>query len=101
MKYPYSCETLDVLLCVFLLRIIFKTCLPGIPFYTAYFTIPTKDRMSILDILQGGKSRIYFFNEEAFAFLESFRLSNKKLFKMRDNALVKVLDEKQMQHLIN
>jgi predicted nuclease with TOPRIM domain len=71
------------------------------PFYTAYFTIPTKDRMSILDILQGGKARIYFFNEEAFALLESFGLSNKILSKMRDNALDKVLDEKQMQHLIN
>jgi len=71
------------------------------PFYTAYFTIPTKDRMSILDILQGGKARIYFFNEEAFALLESFGLSNKILSKMRDNALDKVLDEKQLQHLIN
>ena len=71
------------------------------PFYTAYFTIPTKDRMSILDILQGGKARIYFFNEEAFALLESCGLSNKILSKMRDNALDKVLDEKQMQHLIN
>ena len=71
------------------------------PFYTAYFTIPTKDRMSILDILQGGKARIYFFNEEAFALLESFGLSNIILSKMRDNALDKVLDEKQMQHLIN
>src|SRR5659263_449528 len=30
------------------------------PFYTAYFTIPTKDRMSILGFLQGGKARIYF-----------------------------------------
>ena len=70
------------------------------PFYTAYFTIPTKDRLSILDILQGGKTRIYFFNEEAFALLESFRLSNKIISKLRDNALDKVLDEKQMRKLM-
>jgi len=54
------------------------------PFYTAYFTIPTKDRMSILDILQGGKARIYFFNEEAFALLESFGLSNKIISKLQE-----------------
>jgi hypothetical protein len=71
------------------------------PFYTAYFTIPNKDRLSILDILQGNKPRSYFFNEEAFTLLESFGLSNKIISKMRDNALDKVLDEKQMQHLIN
>jgi len=71
------------------------------PFYTAYFTIPSKDRLSILDILQGNKPRSYFFNEEAFTLLESFGLSNKIISKMRDNALDKVLDEKQVQHLIN
>jgi Transposase IS66 family len=70
------------------------------PFYTAYFTIPTKDRMSILDILQGGKARIYYFNEEAFALLESFGLSNKIISKLRDSALNKVLDENQMQQLM-
>ena len=42
------------------------------PFYTAYFTIPHKDRLSILDILQGGKARSYYFNEETFALLETF-----------------------------
>ncbi|MDW7774694.1 MAG: transposase [Desulfobulbaceae bacterium] len=71
------------------------------PFYTAYFTIPTKDRLSILDILQGSKPRSYFFNDEAFKLLESFRLSNKIISKMRDNALNKVLDEKQLQRLID
>jgi prefoldin subunit 5 len=70
------------------------------PFYTAYFTIPTKDRMSILDILQGGKARIYFFNQEAFSLLESFELSNKIISKLRDSALDKVLDEKEMAKLM-
>ena len=71
------------------------------PFYTAYFTIPTKDRLSILDILQGSKPRSYFFNEEAFTLLESFGLSKKIISKMRDNALDKILDEKQLQRLID
>ncbi len=71
------------------------------PFYTAYFTIPAKDRLSILDILQGDKPRSYLFNEEAFTLLKSFGLSKKIISKMRDNALDKVLDEKQMQYLID
>jgi len=70
-------------------------------FYTAYFTIPTKDRMSILDILQGGKARIYFFNEEAFALLESFGLSKKIISKLRDSALDKVFDENQMAQIMS
>ncbi|MFZ3167647.1 MAG: transposase, partial [Candidatus Methanoperedens sp.] len=71
------------------------------PFYTAYFTIPAKDRLSILDILQGSKPRSYFFNEEAFTLLVSFGLSNKIISKMRENALDKILDEKQLQRLID
>lgn len=70
------------------------------PFYTAYFTIPSKDRLSILDLLQGGKPRIYFFNEEAFTLMESFRLPSKMISKIRNAALDTILDEKQMQQLI-
>ncbi|MGZ7049649.1 MAG: IS66 family transposase [Methanobacterium sp.] len=70
------------------------------PFYTAYFTIPHKDRLSILEILQGGKPRTYFFNDEAFTLLESFRLSRKMISKLRNAVFDKKLDEKQMQQLM-
>jgi hypothetical protein len=70
------------------------------PFYTSYFTIPCKDRLSILDILQGGKPRSYFFNEEAFTLLKSFGLSNKMISKMRNIAFEKKLDETQMHQLM-
>lgn len=73
-------------------------------YYTAYFTLPNKDRLSILDILQGGsgcgKPRQYYFNEEAFALLEIFNLSNKKITQLRNEALEKVLDEEEMQQLL-
>ena len=46
-------------------------------YYSAFFTRPHKDRLSVLDILRGGQSRSYLFNEEAFALLEGFRLSKK------------------------
>jgi hypothetical protein len=70
------------------------------PFYTAYFTIPHKNRLSILDILQGGKPRTYFFNDEAFSLLESFGLSRKMISKLQNAAFNKELDEKQMQQLL-
>jgi hypothetical protein len=70
------------------------------PFYTAYFTIPHKDRLSILEILQGGKPRTYFFNDEAFTLLEYFRLSRKMISKLRNSVFNKELDEKQMQQLM-
>ncbi len=69
-------------------------------YYTAYFTIPNKDRLSILDILQGGKSRQYYFNEEAFALLETFNISNKMITQLRNEAWDKVLDEEEMQQLM-
>ncbi len=70
------------------------------PFYTAYFTIPHKDRLSILEILQGGKPRTYFFNDEAFTLLEYFRLSRKMISKLRNAVFDKKLDEKQMYQLM-
>jgi len=70
------------------------------PFYTAYFTIPHKNRLSILEILQGGRPRTYFFNDEAFALLQSFGLSRKIIAKLHDAAFSKELDEKQMQQLL-
>jgi hypothetical protein len=70
------------------------------PFYTAYFTIPHKDRLSILDILQGGKPRTYFFNDEAFALLDYFNLSRKMISNLRNAVFNKELDEKQMQQLM-
>jgi hypothetical protein len=70
------------------------------PYYTAYFTIPHKNRLSILEILQGGKPRTYFFNDEAFALLESFGLSRKMISKLQNAVFDKKLDDKQMQELM-
>lgn len=70
------------------------------PCYTAFFTLPHKDRLSVLDILRGGQSRKYLFNEEAFALLEVFRLSKKLGAQLRDLTLDKELDEEQMETLL-
>jgi len=73
------------------------------PYYTAYFTIPHKDRLTILDILRGdpdGKARSYCFNEEAFNLLDEFGLSKKLVAQLRERVFGKMLDEAQMQQLL-
>jgi hypothetical protein len=71
------------------------------PYYTAYFTIPHKDRLSVLDILQGGQARSYCFNDEAFALLNTFRISQKLTAQLRQLAFGQVLDEEQMTQLLS
>jgi len=39
------------------------------PFYTAYFTKPGKDRLSVLDVLRQGRKRVYLLNAEALTYL--------------------------------
>ncbi|MCK4399225.1 MAG: transposase [Methanophagales archaeon] len=73
------------------------------PYYTAYFTTPRKDRLTILDILRGdpdGKARGYCFNEEAFDLLGEFGLSKKLIAQLRERVFGKILDEAQMQQLL-
>lgn len=41
----------------------------GNPLYTAFFTTPGKDRLTILDVLRGQAPRIYRVNEEALSYL--------------------------------
>jgi hypothetical protein len=73
------------------------------PFYTAYFTTPRKDRLTVLDILRGdpdGESRSYRFNEEAFDLMVEFRLSKKLISQLREITSGKTLNESQMQELL-
>jgi len=73
------------------------------PYYTAYFTTPRKDRLTVLDILRGdpnGESRSYCFNEEAFDLMVKFRLSKKLIGQLRELTSGKTLDESQMSELL-
>lgn len=45
------------------------------PLYTAYFTKPGKDRLSVLDILRQGRKRVYLLNTAALAYLEGMPFS--------------------------
>ncbi len=59
------------------------------PYYAAYFTVPHKNRETILDILLCGNEKTYCFNEEAFELMEMFNISQildrKTLFFRRQN----------------
>ena len=70
------------------------------PYYTAYFTIPHKDRLSILALLQGGKIRNYCFNEEAFILLGKFRLTKNMIAQIREMIFDFILDEEEMQQFL-
>ncbi|AKB43421.1 hypothetical protein [Methanosarcina vacuolata] len=45
------------------------------PHYTAYFTVPDKDRKTILDVLLCGKEKTYCFNAKAFDMMKTFNVS--------------------------
>ena len=45
------------------------------PLYTAYRTLPHKDRLSILDVLRNGRERTFLLNAEALTYLERLGLA--------------------------
>jgi len=45
------------------------------PVYTAYHTRPTKERLTVLDVLRSGRPRIFRLNREALGYLENVQLS--------------------------
>jgi hypothetical protein len=45
------------------------------PVYTAYHTRPTKERLTVLDVLRNGRPRVFRLNREALAYLEKVQLS--------------------------
>ena len=44
------------------------------PFYTAYFTTKDKSRLTVMDVLQNFGPRTFLLNEEAFSYIDVFRL---------------------------
>jgi hypothetical protein len=47
------------------------------PVYAAYFTRPSKDRMTVLDVLRQGRARQYCVNTETLTLLEHINLAHK------------------------
>ncbi len=70
------------------------------PFYTAFFTVPHKDRLTILDILLCGKERSYLFDTMAFELLSGFNISKKIIDQIKQLTNDTVIFEKEMQELL-
>jgi hypothetical protein len=47
------------------------------PLYTAYHTRPTKERLSVLDVLRQGRKRIFRLNQEALGYVANLNWSKK------------------------
>lgn len=70
------------------------------PYYTAFFTVPRKDRLTILDLLLCGRERRYRFNIQAFCLMSDFKVSKKvtnQLFNLTED---KEISEAEMQALL-
>jgi hypothetical protein len=63
------------------------------PVYTAYQTLPKKDRLSVLDVLRHGRPRIFRLNQEALSYLENVPLSKADRQALRDWCSEQDLDE--------
>ena len=70
------------------------------PLYTAFFTVPRKDRLTILDLLLCGRERTYRFDEKAFCLMADFKLSKKITDQLRDLTEDKEISETEMQLLL-
>lgn len=54
------------------------------PLYTAYFTTKDKSRLTVLDVLQNFEPRTFLLNEEAFSYINIFRLPVRLMKQLRD-----------------
>ena len=74
------------------------------PYYSAFFTRPKKDRLTVLDIICGGRSaeeREYIFNEETFSIMEQLRLSQRVRDKLQIVPQGLILSEVEIENLLN
>ncbi len=65
--------------------------------YTAYLTLPAKDRLSVIDALTNGREREYLINEEARAWLRQQHLSQKVMGQVEELKDSAALDEKSLE----
>lgn len=70
------------------------------PYYTAFFTVPRKDRLTILDLLLCGRERTYRFDPKAFCLMTDFKVSKKVIAQLRELTEDKEISEAEMQLLL-
>ena len=70
------------------------------PYYTAFFTVPHKNRLTILDILLCGKERTYIFDLNAFCLLSDLKVPKKVINQLLDLTDEREISEAKMQELL-
>ncbi len=70
------------------------------PYYTAFFTVPHKNRLTILDILLCGKERTYIFDLNAFCLLSDLKVPRKVIDQLLDLTEEREISEAEMQKLL-
>jgi hypothetical protein len=69
------------------------------PLYTAYTTLPGKDRLSVLDVLRNGRPRTFLLNDEALGFLARVKVSALTRQRLLQLPCDQVLDEPTLRRL--
>jgi len=67
--------------------------------YTAYFTRPHKDRLTIIDILTQGEMKFQF-NESAYALMEQMKLPKKQLKRLRGHLRQTLFNRDEVEQLL-
>ena len=70
------------------------------PYYTAFFTVPGKDRLTILDLLLCGRERKYRFDLKAFRLMKDFNIAKKVRNQLSELTEDKEISEAEMQALL-
>jgi len=70
------------------------------PFYTAFFTVPRKNRLTILDLLLCGRERRYRFDLKAFCLMSDFKVAKKVTDQLLNLTEDKEISEAEMQALL-
>ena len=70
------------------------------PYYTAFFTVPRKDRLTILDLLLCGRERTYRFDLKAFCLMSDFKVTKKVTDQLLNLTEDKEISETEMQALL-
>lgn len=71
------------------------------PYYTAFFTVPRKDRLTILDLLLCGRERKYRLDQNAFSLMADFKVSKKVADQLQDLSDDTELSETEMQKMLD
>ena len=70
------------------------------PLYTAYFTTPAKDRLTVIDVLSNYRPRRFLVNEEALGYVEAYGLSAVRRRQLGQLPYGTIVDEATMQALL-